>query len=113
MNKRQRKKHRRGEFQELGFALQFRTPDDWPDAQQHDFWVQCIGQIEALGLVVGGGTGVCWNVFVTGRPRHSVTVAQRQALLDWLKAHWATSDVHAGPLQDAWHEHIPPRGAAA
>lgn len=114
MNKRQRKKHHLGEFQELGFELRFCTIASWTDAEQLCFWDECIGRVEALGLSVGGETGTRWGVFVSGlAARTGVTAAQRQALLDWLTVHPAVSDVRAGPLEDAWHAHIPPHGAAA
>jgi len=114
MNKRQRKKHRRGEFRELGFELRFCTPEAWSEDEQEAFWVECIRHVEALGLAVGGGSGVCWDVFVTGlRGRDSVSPAQRQALLDWLAAHPGVSKIWAGRLEDAWYPPITPNGAAA
>lgn len=104
MNRRQRKKHRRGEFQQLGFELRFCTPADWSDAEQTSFGDVCIRKVGAFELAVGGGTGVCWNVFVTGsRNRDSVTPAQREALLGWLAAHPAVSDIRPGELEDAWY----------
>ena len=104
MNKRQRKKYRLGEFRQLGFELRFCTPATWTDAEQGAFWDECIRQVEALRLAVGGGTGVCWEVFVTGlHDQDSVSPAQRQALLDWLAVHPAVSEIVAGQLEDAWH----------
>ncbi|HSU17375.1 YggL family protein [Longimicrobium sp.] len=114
MNKRQRKKHRLGEFQELGFELRFCTPADWSEAQQLDFWDAAITRIEALGLSVGGGTGTCWDVYVMAfQERRTVTPALRQALVDWLAAQPAVSGLRAGPLEDAWHEGAPVRAPAA
>lgn len=103
MNKRQRKKHRLGEFQELGFELRFHTPEHWTDDEQGAFSDACIRQVEALGLCVGGGTGTDWEVFVCGfAERATVTAAQRQTLIDWLAAHPDVSQIAAGPLVDAW-----------
>lgn len=114
MNKRQRKKHRLGEFQELGFELRFCTPATWSDAEQGTFWDACIGEVEALGLSVGGGVGTCWEVYVTGlKPRASVTPEQRSALMAWLTAHPAVSEVRAGALEDAWHAGVSVRSSAA
>ena len=114
MNKRQRKKHRLGEYQELGFELRFCTPADWSEQQQLNFWDAAITQIEALGLSVGGGTGTCWDVYVTTlADRGNVTPAQRQALADWLAVHPAVSDLRVGPLEDVWHEGAPVRVPAA
>ncbi|AHG92877.1 protein of unknown function DUF469 (plasmid) [Gemmatirosa kalamazoonensis] len=114
MNKRQRKKYRLGEFQELGFELGFCTPADWSDDEQLDFWDAAIAQIEALGLAIGGGTGTCWDVYVSSlAERGTVSPAQRDALLDWLAAQPGVSDVRAGPLEDAWHDGAPVRTPAA
>lgn len=113
MNKRQRKKHHLGEFQELGFELAFCTPVDWTDGQQLDFWNAAITQIEALGLSVGGGTGRCWDVYVMSLARGTVTPSQRQGLVDWLAAQPAVSDLRAGALEDAWYEGAPVRDPAA
>ncbi|GLC24622.1 50S ribosome-binding protein YggL [Roseisolibacter agri] len=114
MNKRLRKKHRLGEFQELGFELRFCTPAGWSEAEHLGFWDACITQVEALGLSLGGGTGTCWDVFVSGlAERATVTAPQRQVLLDWLAAQPAVSAIQGGPLVDAWHADVPPREAAA
>jgi hypothetical protein len=114
MNKRQRKKHRIAEFQELGFALRFCTPASWSRGEQDAFWNECIRRVEDLGLALGGGTGECWDVFVTTlRERGSVTVEQRQALLEWLGAQPGISAIQAGGLEDAWYDDAPPCGAAA
>lgn len=107
MNKRQRKKHRLGEFQELGFELRFCLPTDWSDAQEFAFWDSAIAEIERLELSVGGGAGACWEVYVTALlARGTVTPAQRQALVDWLATQPVTG-VYAGPLEDAWHDTVP------
>jgi uncharacterized protein YggL (DUF469 family) len=104
MNRRQRKKVRRREFQEFGFDLQFCTPNAWSDAQQDAFWQECILRIEAFGLCVGGGCGTCWDVFVTALgSRATVTPDQRTALVRWLSAHPSVTLVKAGELVDAWH----------
>jgi hypothetical protein len=114
MNKRQRKKHRLGEFQELGFELRFCTPESWSEEGQYAFGDACIEQIEMLDLSVGGRAGICWDVYVSGlKERSTVTPPQRQALVDWLRAHPAVSNVQAGALEDAWHDGAAVRGAAA
>lgn len=113
MNERQRKKHRSGEYQELGFDLRFCTPAGWTESQQREFFDVVIARIEALGLAVGGGIGACWDVFVTSRAeRGSVTPGQRLAIAEWLAAQTAISGLRAGPLVDSWHTAAPVRGAA-
>jgi uncharacterized protein YggL (DUF469 family) len=114
MNKRQRKKHRLGEFRQFGFELRFCTPKVWSGEDQGAFWHTCIARIEALGLSVGGGTGACWDVLVTGlRDRDTVTSEQRQALLAWLAARPDVSEIRAGELEDAWYPPARPDEPAA
>lgn len=102
MNRRQRRKHRTGEFQELGFALQFSTPAGWSDEQQLGFWNALIDEVEKRGLSVGGSSGETWDVFVTAASHASVTPEERQALVDWLSARDGVTSLEAGPLEDAW-----------
>lgn len=114
MNRRQRKKHRLGEFQELGFELRFCTPQWWSDEEKSGFWDACICHVEALGLSVAGGTSTCWDVYVGSlRCRGSVTPAQRAALLEWLEGHPEVTALQAGDLGDLWHERAPVRVAAS
>lgn len=76
------------------------------------FWDACIDQVEALGLAIGGGTGVSWEVYVQGlRNRDTVTPAQREALLAWLSAQPGVSEILAGPLEDAWYPGTAPTAA--
>jgi uncharacterized protein len=104
MNRRQRKKQRLGEFQELGFSLAFALPERWTEDQQLAFWDRAIEQIESLGLMIGGGVGPSWDVVVAASEhRHSVTAAQRQALVDFLAADPDVAELRAGALVDVWH----------
>lgn len=102
MNRRQRRKHRTGEFQELGFDLQFSTPASWNDDQQLAFWNAMIDEVEKRGLSVGGSSGETWEVFVTATSHASVTPDERQAIIDWLAAREDVTNLEAGPLEDAW-----------
>jgi len=103
MNKRQRKKHRIGEFQELGFELTFQTPEGWTDAQQAAFWAALIAQAESGGLSLGGSSGASWTLFATGAGhRASATAEQRDALVAWLASQPGVDALQAGPLEDAW-----------
>lgn len=104
MNKRQRKKHRVGEFQQLGFELRFATPETWSASTADASWDACINRVESLGLAIGGGTGVQWDVFVAPlKQRSTVTLTQQRALRDWLGAQPGVSDIQASELMDAWH----------
>jgi nicotinamidase-related amidase/uncharacterized protein YggL (DUF469 family) len=82
---------------ELGFRLRFQTPDRWSDAEHRSFWEACIGEVERLGLTVGGGSGPGWDLFVAGR----VTPAKRANLLAWLAANPDVTELAAGALEDA------------
>lgn len=102
MNRRQRRKHRTGEFQELGFDLQFKTPAAWTDEQQLAFWNALIDEVEKRGMSIGGSSGEPWEVFVTGADHASVSPDERQAIIDWLGARQGVTELEAGPLEDAW-----------
>lgn len=104
MKKRLRKKLRRGEFQELGFEVQFRLPDNWIEADLTRFWESFITEaIEREGLMCGGASGLAWNITVTRARRGSATQADRAKLSQWLTERPAVSDLIVGPLVDVWH----------
>ena len=114
MNRRQRKKHRLGEFRELGFHLQFRTPAEWSAVERDAFLDAALAEVERLGLEIGGGAGEIWDVYVGGAGRRAtVTSSQRAALLGWLAATDGVSDMQAGPLMDVWYDGVPASPAAA
>lgn len=104
MKKRLRKKLRLGEFQELGFEVRFRLPDDFNEADLEAFWDAFIaGAIEEAGLMCGGGCGREWDVFVCRPDRQSATEEDRRAIALWLERYSRVADIHIGPLVDAWH----------
>lgn len=104
MKKRLRKKLRLREFQQLGFEVSFRLPDDLHDSGLDAFWDSFIGQaIEAPGLMCGGGCGRVWDVFVVRSGRASATEDDRRSVATWLEQHPQVSDIRIGPLVDAWH----------
>ena len=103
MNRRQRKKLRRGEFQECGFAVQFVLRTCETESQIDAFWDIAVAQIESLGLAIGGGTGRRWDVFVTTlSERGSVSKAKRAALNAWLENRPEVATLRVGALVDAW-----------
>jgi hypothetical protein len=58
VKRRLRKKKRVGEFQELGFEVAYRVPDDWSDERREEFLWQFLERaIEAHDLEAGGGGG--------------------------------------------------------
>lgn len=104
MNKRIRKKHRLGEFQELGFELVFSTPESWTEADHDAFWLDFIEALERLDLGYGGGGRERWEGFVTRLDgRGSVTEEQRAGLVEWLEGRDGISEVRASTLKDAWY----------
>lgn len=106
-NRRQRKKLRLGEFRQLGFTLflNFSAPLD-DDAYQ-PFWDDLIGQIEALGLCVGGLGGSLplteTEGFIAAEGNASVSPEQQASLLAWCSARPEVRQARAGELVDAWH----------
>jgi uncharacterized protein YggL (DUF469 family) len=104
VKKRLRKKLRLGEFQELGFEVRFRLPDDFNEADLDAFWDAFIAEaIEGAGLMCGGGCGREWDVFVSRSQRQSATEEDRRAIAAWLEGHGQIADIHIGPLVDAWY----------
>ena len=105
MNRRLRKKKRVGEFQELGFEVTYRVPDDWSDERREEFLWQFLERaIEANDLEAAGGGGNPWNFFVgSAQSRVSATNAQREAVKGWLSHQSAVTLGEVGPLRDAWY----------
>jgi hypothetical protein len=105
MKKRLRKKLHKGEFQELGFEVRFRTTDSISDNDFDSLVDAFIDQaIEGNGLMCGGGGKKPeWSVFVTLDRRGSAMEGHRQAVQKWLTARSEVKEVEVGPLVDAWY----------
>ncbi len=105
MKKRLRKKLRLGEFQELGFEVRFRLPDDCTEADLDAFFDSFIAEaIEGNGLICGGRGGREWNIFVSRHHRQSATENDRSAIAAWLEGHGHVAEIRIGPLADAWYD---------
>lgn len=106
-NVRQRKKLRVGEFQELGFTLFLRFAPPLDENTFEPFLDAAIGEIEALGLCVGGLGGAIpiddTEGFITAFGRGSVTPAQQARLLDWCRKRPEVAEARTGALIDIWH----------
>ena len=104
MNKRIRKKHRVGEFQELGFELTFKLVDslstDAADAFMDTFVKEAIAHND-LAFFGWGDRSVEGTVIT--RSRGSVTAEQRAAVDSWLGGREEIASHTLGELADAWH----------
>ncbi|CAG9168854.1 YggL family protein [Cupriavidus respiraculi] len=104
-NARQRKKHRVGEFQEMGFEFSADLADATA-ANTDDLLGRFIEEaVEPAELAVAAGIndGALHGFAVAGGKRGSVTPEQRERLEQWLRNAGAFSNVQVGPLRDAWH----------
>ena len=107
LNRRQRKKLRVGEFQELVFKvdIRFRQPIEGPrfDAFVDGF----IDLIESRRLLVGGMGGrlplLETDAIVSAWNRSSTTEDDRQAVLDWLLRHPEVAGAEVGAFRDGWY----------
>lgn len=107
LNRRQRKKLRVGEFQELVFEVrvQFHQPMD--DAAHDAFLDGFIEKIESRHLAVGGMGGQLplreTDGVVSAWGRGSPTEVDRAAVADWLRQRPEVASVDVGDLVDGWY----------
>lgn len=105
MKKRLRKKLHKGEFQELGFNVDFHynAADENEACELID---EFLAETEKICLCVGGWYGHDGNeasFFVVSYENRSVTPAERENLVKWLENNPKISNVVAGELRDAWY----------
>ena len=103
MKKRQRKKHRCGEFREDCFELDFEVDPSLDQDQLDAVTDEFIDMIESRNLQYGGGGCYTWVGIVQGPYRKSATTEDRDRVLQWLSGDARILHAHAGPLRDAWH----------
>lgn len=106
LNRRQRKKHYVAEFEQLGFTLfvRFHTPQ--PETEFDEFLDAFIELVERHRLLVAGVGGRLPIAETEGfivAERGSVSVGQRDLLLEWLRNRPAVSEAQASGWQDAWY----------
>jgi uncharacterized protein YggL (DUF469 family) len=106
LNRRQRKKVRVGEFQELVFEIRvsFRQPTE--DALLDTFLDDFIGLIESRGLAFGGGvngSSLEGSGVVSAWGRGSPTDEDRQAVLHWLQQRPEVETADVGAFVDGWY----------
>lgn len=104
-NQRQRKKFHAGEFQELGFTLALRFSKALDAPALDAFHDDLFAVLDAQGLIVGGLGGALplarTTAFVAAW-RGSVSEAQRDTLLDWLRTRPEVAEARASAWEDCW-----------
>lgn len=106
LNRRQRKKLRVGEFQELVFEVRIRFRQPMDDAAHDAFLDGFIELIESRHLAAGGMGGqqpLEADGVVSAWGRGSPSEADRTAVLNWLRQHPEVASAEAGDLIDGWY----------
>ena len=104
MRKRLRKKLRRAEFVERGFAVAFTiAAPAGSDALLDTIDALLAEAIEPRGLAFYGGGRQDWTAFIKASGRRSVSEKDKDSVLQWLGSRPEVSDVRAGVLIDAWN----------
>lgn len=107
LNRRQRKKQRVGEFQELVFEVRIQFRQSMDDASHDAFLDGFIALIESRHLAVGGMGGrlplMETEGIVSAWGRGSPTEADRQAVLDWLRQRPEVAGAEVGDFVDGWY----------
>lgn len=109
LNRRQRKKLRVGEFQQLVFEVRIRFHHPMDDATHDAFLDGFIALIESRQLAVGGMGGrlpiLETDGIVSAWGRGSPSEADRQAVVDWLYRQPEVASAQAGDFIDGWYGH--------
>ena len=99
-SRRLRKKLHVGEFQQMGFSVDFTLDTRLNAAQSDQFWDAFIEEaIEANQLIYGGGE----SGYVLPEGRISATEAHRELIKSWLQSRPEVIAVNIGSLSDAWY----------
>lgn len=103
-NRRQRKKLRLGEFQEMGFDVTAKCTKELAPSERQQFVDRLIDAVVERGLLFGGGFNDFLKGFVVVATLYgSVTDEQRESLKAWLESCPELTNVQVGPLKDAWY----------
>lgn len=107
LNRRQRKKLRVGEFQELVFEVRMRFHQPMGDAALDGFMDELFDLVESRRLAVGGLGGrlplLETDGVISAWKRGSPTEKDRQAVLDWLQRQPEVATAEVGAFVDAWY----------
>ena len=102
-NRRQRKKLRLGEFQQLGFAVSANCPAGWSDEQREEKMWSLMEAIEQRDLDFGGGDSASgMDGYVMPAGRDSATDDDREAVRAEL-TQLGFENIEVGALEDAWY----------
>ena len=101
-NRRIRKKLRVDEFQELGFDVAWKLPDETTDEAVDQFIDKFFAEvIQQRELGFGGEGDVLWHGLICTQKLGKCTEEDRQAVENWLKDNGATA-VSVSELYDVW-----------
>lgn len=107
LNRRQRKKLRVGDFQELVFEVRVQFHQPMEDAAHDAFLDGFIEIIESRHLAVGGMGGQLplkeTDGVVSAWGRGSPTEVDRAAVADWLRQRPEVASADVGDLVDGWY----------
>ena len=102
-SRRQRKKLRLGEFQQLGFTVSAGCPAGWDDEQREQKMWSLLDAIEQRDLDFGGGDSASgMDGYVMPAGRESATDDDREAIRGRLQQ-LGFDNIEVGALEDAWY----------
>ena len=107
LNRRQRKKLRVGEFQELVFDVTFTVSQSTPDPANDDFMDAFLNLIESRNLAFCGVSNLPplnrTDGTVAAAGRGSASDDDRQAVSAWLQQRPEVANLQIGELFDGWY----------
>ena len=105
LNRRQRKKQRLGEFQEMGFSVSWGFRSVLDEQASDGFFDRFISMIESRGLCCAGGYSADGgDCFIARLGRGTVTPEDHSAVVAWLQDAHPVVRVNAGALVDNWND---------
>lgn len=107
LNRRQRKKLRVGEFQELVFEVRICFHEPMENSALDGFMDELFDLVESRRLAVGGLGGrlplLETDGVISAWERGSPTEEDRQAVLDWLQRQPEVATAEVGAFVDGWY----------
>lgn len=84
----------------LGFVVSFQIGDQMSDEQRLALWADFTRTIEVRGLCCDAGATGAMSSHVVRSEASQATDADREAVLDWARAHDLIFSIDVGPLID-------------